>query len=104
MKIKQTILLISALIITTILLYPMYINMVCDNNGIELKKEIKEKNSEILILKDSLAVAEEEVEILQKEVERLQEENETCMSVLGEIEFQPGGHEILKYLWGLHSK
>ena len=41
----------------------------------------------------------EEVELLEKQVDDLQTENNIFTSMLGEIENEPGGHEILKKLW-----
>ena len=41
----------------------------------------------------------EEIELLEKQVDDLQTENNIFTSMLGEIENEPGGHEILKKLW-----
>ena len=41
----------------------------------------------------------EEIELLEKQVEQLQDENSIFTSMLGEIENEPGGHEILEKLY-----
>jgi uncharacterized protein YoxC len=41
----------------------------------------------------------EEIEHLEKQVDDLQTENNIFTSMLGEIENEPGGHEILNKLW-----
>ncbi len=41
----------------------------------------------------------EEVELLEKQVEQLQDENSIFTSMLGEIENESGGHEILEKLY-----
>jgi len=45
----------------------------------------------------------EEVEFLEKQIDDLQTENNIFTSMLGEIENEPGGHEILKKLWNEHK-
>ena len=41
----------------------------------------------------------EEIELLEKQVEELQDENSIFTSMLGEIENESGGHEILEKLY-----
>ena len=41
----------------------------------------------------------EEIELLEKQVEQLQDENNIFTSMLGEIENESGGHEILEKLY-----
>lgn len=113
MKIKQILLVILALGLGTAFLYPMYINTTkkecCEEVKTQLsqnQKELSKKNLEILKLKNSLLERENEILLTNEEVKRLSDENGIFTSMLSEIEGQPGGHEILKYLWNEmgHSK
>ena len=106
MKIKQITLIIFALVLSTAFLYPIYINTTKEKCCEEVKtklsqtqKELDEKNLEILNLKNSLLERENEILLTNEEVKRLSDENGIFTSMLAEIEGQPGGHEILKYLW-----
>ena len=113
MKIKQITLIILALILSTVFLYPIYINTTKEECCEEVKtklsqtqKKLDEKNLEILKLKNSLLERENEILIINEEIKRLSDENGLFTSMFAEIEGQPGGHEILKYLWNEmgHSK
>lgn len=112
MKVKQILLIVTPLVITC-LLYPMYTNSEKENyteslkNKInKLEKESSNKDIKILKLKNSLLETESELSSMNEEVKRLSDENGIFTSMLSEIEGQPGGHEILKYLWNEmgHSK
>lgn len=113
MKVKQILLIITALVISSLFLYPMYTNSEKENyceslkNKInKLEKESSDKDIKILKLKNSLLETENELTAMNEEVKRLSDENGVFTSMFAEIEGQPGGHEILKYLWNEmgHSK
>ena len=113
MKVKQILLIIVALLISSVFLYPMYIKSekekYCEslkNKINELEKESSDKDIVILKLKNSLLERENEILLTNEEIKRLSDENGIFTSMLAEIEGQPGGHEILKYLWNEmgHSK
>ncbi len=106
MKIKQILLIILALTLSTAFLYPIYVNNknneCCkniENELLQTKKELDKKDIEILQLKNTLLETEDELTAMFDEVGRLSDENGIFTSMLAEIEGQPGGHEILKYLW-----
>ena len=82
MKIKQILLIILALGLSTALLYPMYINTTKEECCKEVKtklsqtqKELDKKNLEILNLKNSLLERENEILIINEEIKRLSDEN-----------------------------
>ena len=113
MKVKQILLIITALLISSFFLYPMYMNSeeekYCESlkhKINKLEKESSNKDIKILKLKNSLLETESELSSMNEEVKRLSDENGIFTSMLTEIEGQPGGHEILKYLWNEmgHSK
>ena len=65
-------------------------NTACKNNAI-YKNNVE--------LKEALGERDDYITILEDEVERLNDENGIFTSMLGEIESEPGGHEILKKLF-----
>ena len=106
MKVKQILLIITALLISCFFLYPMYTNSekekYCEslkNKINKLEKESSNKDVEILKLKNSLLESESELSSMNEEVKRLSDENSIFTSMFAEIEGRPGGHKILKYLW-----
>tara|TARA_B100002019_G_C21265995_1_gene599461 strand:+ start:1429 stop:1779 length:351 start_codon:yes stop_codon:yes gene_type:complete len=106
MKIKQLLLIIFALTLSATFLYPIYVNSekekYCNSLKDEitvLEKESSDKDIEILKLKNSMLETENELTTMYDEVKRLSDENGLLTSVFSEIEGQPGGHEILEYLW-----
>lgn len=110
MKVKQIILIIAALLISSVFLYPMYISTQKEKYCESLKDKIKEledessnKDKEIIKLKNSLFETKDELMAMNEEVKRLSDENGIFTSMFGEIETQPGGHEILKNLFNQFS-
>lgn len=113
MKIKQILLIIGALTLSVVFLYPIYVsnkNKECckhiQNELITTHNELDERDIEILKLKNTLLERENEILLTNEEVKRLSDENGLFTSMFAEIEGQPGGHEILKHLWNEmgHSK
>ena len=111
MKVKQndiwdyllSIFIVTVLVITC-LIHPMYTNSESLKNKInKLEKESSNKDIKILKLKNSLLETESELSAMNEEVKRLSDENGIFTSMLGEIETQPGGHEILKNLFNQFS-
>ena len=105
MKVKQILLIATALVISC-LLYPMYTNSEKENYSKSLKnkinkleKESSNKDIKILKLKNSLLEAESELSSMNEEVKRLSDENGLFTSMFAGIENEPGGHEILKKLF-----
>jgi len=110
MKAKQITLIIVALLISAVFLYPMYVSTQEEKYCESLKDKIKEledessiKDIKILKLENSLLETESELSAMNEEVKRLSDENGIFTSMLGEIETQPGGHEILKNLFNQFS-
>jgi len=110
MKVKQILLIITALLISCFFLYPMYTNSekekYCDslqNKINKLEKESSNKDIKILKLKNSLLETESELSSMNEEVKRLSDENGLFTSMFAEIEGQPGGDKILKYLFNQFS-
>ena len=62
-------------------------------------KHVYDNNLE---LNEALLERKEYIILLEEEVKRLSDENGIFTSMLGEIESQPGGSEILKELWDRH--
>ena len=62
------------------------------------KLETRVEYLELVHITDSLAL-----EQATEDYTRLWEENQIFTSMLGQIENEPGGHEILKKLWDEHK-
>ena len=110
MKVKQILLIITALVISSLFLYPMYMNgekeQCCKslkNKINKLEKESSNKDIKILKLENSLLETESELTAMNEEVKRLSDENGLFTSMFAEIEGQPGGDKILKYLFNQFS-
>ena len=58
---------------------------------------------DILAYEQTIDSLESELSFLQKECDNIQEENQIFGSMLGEIESEPGGSEILHKLYNQHK-
>ena len=85
-----------------LILAGMTVFLCCYKNSQQAKEfnKLEKTNKE---LHKELKITLEEVSLLYAEVERLSDENGIFTSMLGEIEGEPGGSEILKKLWEEHS-
>jgi|TARA_R100000084_G_scaffold109435_1_gene76689 predicted Co/Zn/Cd cation transporter (cation efflux family) len=63
-------------------------------------RKLKDLEFENKKLKKEIIDLEREMVFLSNDYDRIYEENQVFTSIMGAIENEPGGHEILKTLWG----
>jgi hypothetical protein len=68
---------------------------------VESIKNLQEQNR---VLVDEQLELLDNITLMGEEIDRLTEENQVFGSILGQIEYEDGGHEILKKLYDEYSK
>jgi hypothetical protein len=68
---------------------------------VESIENLQEQNR---VLVDEQLELLDNIALMGEEIDRLTEENQVFGSILGQIEYEDGGHEILKKLYDEYSK
>ena len=91
---------VLAIIIMLCILHYMTNNKLIDKQ-VESIKNLQEQNR---VLVDEQLELLDNIALMGEEIDRLTEENQVFTSMLGQIEYEEGGHEILKKLYDEYSK
>lgn len=91
---------VLAIIIMLCVLHYMTNNKLIDKQ-VESIKNLQEQNR---VLVDEQLELLDNIALMGEEIDRLTEENQVFTSMLGQIEYEDGGHEILDKLYNEHKK